>query len=66
MRGPDHRVHTLILGGACAALLACAIAVSATDEGEFQVSFAPGSLDGAGQFMGGTEIRLLTAHDGKP
>jgi hypothetical protein len=34
-------------------------------EGQFQLSFVPGSLDSAGRFMGGTEIRILTTHGGK-
>jgi hypothetical protein len=34
-------------------------------EGQFQLSFAPGSLDTAGRFMGGTEVRVLTTHGGK-
>ncbi len=31
----------------------------------FQLSFAAGSPDAAGRFAGGTELRLLTAHDGR-
>ena len=31
----------------------------------FEVSFAPGSRDAAGHFIGGTEIRALVAHAGK-
>jgi len=32
---------------------------------DFQISFAAGSRDAAGQFAGGTETRLLTAHGGR-
>jgi hypothetical protein len=32
---------------------------------EYQVSYAAGSRDPAGRFMGGTEMRLLVAHAGK-
>jgi hypothetical protein len=32
---------------------------------DFQVSYAAGGKDGAGIFMGGTELRLLTAYNGK-
>src|SRR5215831_3404252 len=52
--------HTLLLGAICTALSA-----SARGEGDFQLSFAGGSLDSAGRFMGGTEIRVLAAHGGK-
>ena len=31
----------------------------------FEVSFAPGTRDEAGNFMGGTEIRSLVGHAGK-
>jgi hypothetical protein len=33
--------------------------------GDFQTSFAAGSRDAAGHFVGGTEMRLLTAHAGR-
>jgi hypothetical protein len=65
MRGLDCRLLTLIFGGTCAALSACAIPLSARGEGEFQLSFAAGSLDSAGHLLGGTEVRLLTGHGGK-
>ena len=40
--------------------------VSAVEPGgQFEVSFAPGSRDAAGRFMGGTEMRILAAHAGK-
>jgi len=32
---------------------------------DFQVSFQAGARDAAGRFLGGTEMRLLTAHGGK-
>ena len=35
------------------------------ERGGFEVSFAPGSRDAAGHFMGGTEMRALVAHAGK-
>ena len=35
------------------------------ERGGFEVSFAPGSRDAAGHFMGGTEVRSLVAHAGK-
>jgi len=65
MCNPHHRVRTLLFGGAWAALLACTIPASALGEGDFQRSFAAGSLDAGGNFMGGTEVRLLTGHGGK-
>jgi hypothetical protein len=36
-----------------------------TERRGFEVSYSPGSLDAAGNFMGGTEIRSLVAHAGK-
>jgi hypothetical protein len=42
-------------------VIAATVAVSAG----FEVSFQPGSRDGAGRFMGGTEMRVLAAHGGK-
>jgi hypothetical protein len=66
MRGlTNRRLLTLIFGGACAALSACAVPLSARGGGEFQLSFAAGSRDSAGNFLGGTEVRLLTGHGGK-
>jgi hypothetical protein len=64
MRGLDYHLLILIFGATCAAL-ACAIPLSARAEGEFQLSFAAGSRDTAGNFLGGTEVRLLTGHGGK-
>ena len=34
-------------------------------QGQFEESFAPGSNDAEGHFMGGTEMRVLAAHAGK-
>jgi hypothetical protein len=65
MRGLDYRLLILIFGGTCATLFACAIPLSARGEGEFQLSFAAGSRDSAGNFLGGTEVRLLTGHGSK-
>jgi hypothetical protein len=65
MRGLNGRLLTLIFGGACAALSACAIPGSASNGDQFQLSFAAGSRDSAGHFIGGTEVRLLTGHGGK-
>src|ERR1700730_4766580 len=65
MRGLNGRLLTLIFGGACAALSARAIPGSASNGDEFQLSFAAGSRDSAGHFIGGTEVRLLTGHGGK-
>jgi hypothetical protein len=42
-------------------MIAAAVAVSTG----LEVSFQPGSRDGAGRFMGGTEMRVLAAHGGK-
>jgi hypothetical protein len=39
-----------------------AVAALAAD---FEVSYQPGLRDGAGRFMGGTEMRVFTAHAGK-
>src|SRR5437660_8450123 len=50
----------LLLGGICTA-----VSGSARAEDDFQLSFAAGSPDTTGRFMGGTEIRILTAHGGK-
>src|SRR3954452_16928823 len=47
---------------------ACALLFSGTTLGradDFQVSYTAGSRDEAGRFAGGTELRLLTTHEGK-
>ena len=41
------------------------IAAAAALSAGFEVSYQPRSRDGAGRFMGGTEMRVLTAHAGK-
>jgi hypothetical protein len=49
-------------------LVACApAAVSANPDSEtgFQISYVAGGRDAAGRFMGGTEMRVLVAHQGK-
>ena len=60
MRRLKYRLVAILLGGACAAASG-----SASAEGDFQLSFAAGSTDGAGRFMGGTELRVLAVHGGK-
>ena len=65
MHGHNCRRLALTCGGICAALLASALATPARGEGEFELSFAAGSRDSAGHFMGGTEVRFLTGHGGK-
>lgn len=46
-------------------LISQATNAAATPAAAFQVSFTPGSHDRAGRFMGGTEMRVLCAHQGK-
>src|SRR5437870_12640207 len=58
---PNARVW-LGLAVACAAIAASADRGRADD---FQVSYAAGSSDEAGHFLGGTEMRLLVAHGGR-
>ena len=65
MRRLGYHLLTLIVGGTCAAVSACATPLSTRGEGEFRLSFAAGSRDSAGNFLGGTEVRLLTGHGGK-
>src|SRR5260370_27357854 len=60
MRGLKYRLVATLLGGACAAASG-----SARGEGDFQLSFAAGSTDGAGRFMRGSELRVLAVHGGK-
>jgi hypothetical protein len=48
--------------------VACAVLVAGTTLGradDFQVSYTAGSRDEAGRFAGGTEMRLLTTHEGR-
>jgi hypothetical protein len=51
----------------CGALAVAAVLASAgaRADGGFQRAYAPGSRDAAGRFMGGTELRILTAYQGK-
>src|SRR5215471_19532909 len=42
-----------------------AIPAAAALAADFEVSYQPGSRDGAGRFMGGTEMRVFAAHAGK-
>lgn len=65
MHGFDCRRLTFIFGASCAALFACAIAGTAGNRDEFQLSFAARFRDSEGHFIGGTEVRLLTGHGGK-
>jgi hypothetical protein len=60
VRRLKHRLVAILLGAACAAASG-----SARGEGDFQLSFAAGSTDAAGHFMGGTELRVLAVHSGK-
>jgi hypothetical protein len=53
---------SMVLALACAAITASAEQGRADD---FSVSYAAGSRDAAGRFMGGTEMRLLVPHGGK-
>ena len=57
-------VRCMLVGSAfaCAAIAVFGRPSLAED---FQVSFAAGSSDAAGRFAGGTEMRLLAAHDGR-
>jgi hypothetical protein len=50
---------------AVAATVITAVAQGQAHADDFQVSFQAGVRDAAGCFAGGTEMRLLTAHDGK-
>jgi hypothetical protein len=51
----------------CGALAVAAVLASAGAwaDGGFQRAYVPGSRDAAGRFMGGTELRILTAYQGK-
>jgi hypothetical protein len=55
--------------GAAILVSACnpqqAATVGAAPQGAFAVSFAAGSRDAAGRFMGGTEMRVLATHAGR-
>ncbi|MBV9151752.1 MAG: hypothetical protein JO204_08260, partial [Alphaproteobacteria bacterium] len=55
--------------GWASAVLVVAVTMIAVSKGahgdDFQVSYAAGSRDEPGRFMGGTEMRLLTVHGGR-
>jgi hypothetical protein len=59
----------ILFVGAAALVSACMsqepATVAVAPQEAFTVSFAPGSRDEAGRFMGGTEMRVLAAHGGK-
>jgi hypothetical protein len=42
-----------------------AIGFGAPGDGHYEPSYVAGSYDAAGRFMGGTELRILTAHSGR-
>lgn len=50
--------------GTAGLVLAVLAATAAADQG-FEVSYTAGERDAAGQFMGGTEMRNLSAHGGR-
>jgi len=58
---PIRRV-LVVLAAACAVLAAGTTRGRADD---FQVSYTAGSRDEAGRFAGGTEMRVLTTHEGR-
>ncbi len=63
------RLQTLLCGCILAIAASCAAPASPPGQiepiGEYQISFLAGSRDDAGRFMGGTELRILTAYRGK-
>jgi hypothetical protein len=64
----SHIVGLLLCGVSVFAAIYAVLGSARGDlggEGQFQLSFAAGSLDSAGRFMCGTEIRVLTTHGGK-
>src|SRR6266849_5074468 len=63
MRRPSFRLPILLGSAATLALVSTSLAQA--PQGIFEVSFMAGSRDGAGRFMGGTEMRVLAAHAGK-
>jgi hypothetical protein len=62
-------IKRLLCGAIVAPLLACTAAPpageSATQTARFQTSYVAGTRDAAGHFMGGTELRVLVAYEGK-
>jgi hypothetical protein len=55
----------LLVGSISVLAAVSAVPGAANAQGQFQLSFAAGLLDRAGRFMGGTEVRILTAYAGK-
>ncbi|WP_287130933.1 PHB depolymerase family esterase [Candidatus Cyanaurora vandensis] len=53
------------LAGASSPVVTATPAAVGTSRDGFQISYQAGTRDEAGKFMGGTELRLLTAHKGK-
>jgi hypothetical protein len=64
-----RRLRLILLAGIAAVASLCLVhdpaGVAAAPESGSEVAFIPGSRDNAGRFMGGTEMRVLTAHAGK-
>src|SRR3954468_15862065 len=61
MRHPSGRIFMVLAFG----FAAIATVVQAGRADDFQVSYTAGSRDEAGRFAGGTEMRLLTTHEGR-
>src|SRR5215468_8092000 len=60
--------HLILLAGIAGLFFVCHSrewTTSVAAQAAFEVSFIAGSRDDAGRFMGGTELRILTAHAGK-
>lgn len=58
--------RSLLAQAGCASLIASAptaVSASSASGTDFQISYVAGGRDAAGRFMGGTEMRLLVAHD---
>src|SRR5712691_6138586 len=56
-----HRLTGCVIVG----LAAIAFFAEGAPADDFQASYAAGSRDEAGRFLGGTEMRLLVAHGGR-
>jgi len=59
-----HACISAIIVIACSAAGAPAVGDVGSESG-FQASFVAGSRDSAGRFIGGTELRILAAHEGR-
>ena len=60
--------HLILLAGIAGLFFVCHSrewTTSVAAQAAFEVSFIAGSRDDAGRLMGGTEMRVLTAHAGK-